>query len=164
MSCIYGFHQMGTEDQGWVAHFLIRALKDEPIVIYGDGKQVRDLLFVDDLVDAFLLAQGNIHSIAGEAFNIGGGLGNTISLVELLDMIAALNGSKPETHLMDWRCGDQRYYVSNTNKFKSATGWSPKVNAHEGVKRLFHWLSKSLPTDAPRVFSAREGGYAVLPH
>ena len=164
MSCIYGFHQMGTEDQGWVAHFLIRALKDESIMIYGDGKQVRDLLFVDDLVDAFLLAQGNIHSISGEAFNIGGGLGNTLSLIELLDMIAALNGSKPETQLMDWRCGDQRYYVSNTNKFKSATGWSPKVNAHEGVRKLLHWLRDSFPGDASHVLSAPEGGYAVLPH
>ncbi|MGN6848032.1 MAG: SDR family NAD(P)-dependent oxidoreductase, partial [Sphingomicrobium sp.] len=77
MSCIYGLHQMGTEDQGWVAHFLIRAIEGKPLVLYGDGLQVRDVLFVEDLVDAFLLAQSNIHTLSGQAFNIGGGLGNT---------------------------------------------------------------------------------------
>ena len=94
MSCIYGLHQMGTEDQGWVAHFLIRAIEGKPIILYGDGMQVRDVLFVDDLVDAFLLAQANIHTLSGQAFNIGGGLGNTISLIELLEMIGALHGRK----------------------------------------------------------------------
>src|SRR5207253_8024189 len=84
MSCIYGLHQMGTEDQGWVAHFLIRAIEGKPLILYGDGLQVRDILFADDLVDAFLLAQANIHTLSGQAFNIGGGLGNTISLIELL--------------------------------------------------------------------------------
>jgi CDP-paratose 2-epimerase len=96
MSCIYGLHQMGTEDQGWVAHFLIRAIEGKPIILYGDGLQVRDVLFVEDLVDAFLLAQQNVHTLSGQAFNIGGGLGNTISLVELLDMIGALHGQKPD--------------------------------------------------------------------
>ena len=126
MSCIYGPHQMGTEDQGWVAHFLIRAIQGEPITIYGDGLQVRDVLFAEDLVDAFLLAQANIHTLSGQAFNIGGGLGNTISLLELLDVIAALNGTRPDLRSKDWRPGDQRYYVSDTRRFKAATGWAPR--------------------------------------
>src|SRR5579871_497046 len=103
MSCIYGLHQMGNEDQGWVAHFLIQALEDKRIIVYGDGLQVRDILFADDLVDAFLLAQANIHTLSGEAFNIGGGLGNTISLVELLELIGAIRGEKPPTRSEDWR-------------------------------------------------------------
>jgi CDP-paratose 2-epimerase len=164
MSCIYGFHQKGTEDQGWVAHFLIRALAGKPIVIYGDGLQVRDLLFVDDLVDAFLLAHANIHTLSGQAFNIGGGLGNTISLVELLSMVAAIHGSKPKVHLESWRCADQRYYVSDTRRFKAATGWSPKVNVRQGVERLYRWLRESAGTAPPRALSATGGLHAVLPH
>src|SRR5579871_1834023 len=137
MSCIYGLHQMGNEDQGWVAHFLIQALEDKRIIVYGDGLQVRDILFADDLVDAFLLAQSNIHTLSGEAFNIGGGLGNTISLLELLDIIAAIGGSRPDVTFEPWRCADQRYYVSDTRKFKAATGWSPKVNTRQGIERLY---------------------------
>src|SRR5881227_673504 len=92
MSCIYGLHQLGTEDQGWVAHFLIQALANSPLTIYGDGRQVRDILFVEDLVDAFLLAHQNIDALAGQAFNIGGGAGNTVSLLELLALITELQG------------------------------------------------------------------------
>lgn len=151
MSCIYGPHQMGTEDQGWVAHFLLRTLEQKPILIFGDGKQVRDLLFVEDLVDAFLLAQANIHTLSGQAFNIGGGLGNTISLVELLDLIGGLHGERPRIHLEKWRPGDQRYYVSDTHKFKAATGWAPKVSVRHGVERLYMWLleSRGLTTRTP---------------
>jgi CDP-paratose 2-epimerase len=163
MSCIYGPHQMGNEDQGWVAHFLIRAIEEKPIVIFGDGLQVRDLLFVEDLVDAFLLAQANSHTLSGQAFNIGGGLGNTIGLLELLDLIGTLHGEKPHTRMKDWRPGDQRYYVSDTRKFKAATGWAPKVSVREGVERLYEWLiaSRGLAIP-PRVV---EGGFhAVLAH
>ena len=95
MSCIYGPHQFGTEDQGWVAHFLIRALEGKPITLYGDGKQVRDILFVEDLVDAFLLASRNAGRLAGRAFNIGGGARNAISLLELLGLIEAMHGERP---------------------------------------------------------------------
>jgi CDP-paratose 2-epimerase len=154
MSCIYGLHQMGNEDQGWVAHFLIRAIEGEPLTIYGDGLQVRDILFAEDLVDAFLLAQANIHTLAGKAFNIGGGLGNTISLVELLEIIAALHGEKPRLRRMDWRPGDQRYYVSDTRRFKAATGWAPKVNARQGVERLYQWLRESRGLPAPQLMMA----------
>jgi CDP-paratose 2-epimerase len=143
MSCIYGLHQMGTEDQGWVAHFLIRAIEGKPIYLYGDGMQVRDLLFVDDLVDAFLLAQANMHTLSGHAFNVGGGLGNTISLKELLEMIGTIAGEKPQVRFRDWRAGDQRYYVSDTRKIQAATGWAPKVSVRDGVEKLYRWLLES---------------------
>jgi CDP-paratose 2-epimerase len=164
MSCIYGLHQMGTEDQGWVAHFLIRAIGGKPLVIYGDGMQVRDILFAEDLVDAFLLAQSNIHTLSGEAFNIGGGLGNTISLLELLDVIGEIHGSRPDVNMEDWRCADQRYYVSDTRKFKAATGWSPKVNARQGIERLYRWLADRRRSSPGRTLAADGNVYAVLPH
>lgn len=142
MSCIYGPHQFGTEDQGWVAHFLIRALHDESITLYGDGRQVRDILFVDDLVDAFLLAQANMERVSGHAFNIGGGPERTIALLELLDMIRRIQGRPSKIFFDTLRTGDQRYYVSNTSKFRSATGWNPRVNPAEGVRRLYQWLQE----------------------
>ncbi len=164
MSCIYGLRQMGTEDQGWVAHFLIRAIEGRPITIYGDGMQVRDVLFIEDLVDAFLLAQANAYTLAGQAFNIGGGLGNTISLLELLDLIAALHGEKPKIRLRDWRPGDQRYYVSDTRKFKLATGWAPKVNVRQGVERLYQWLLESRGLPVPHALTVSGGFHALLAH
>ena len=106
MSCIYGPHQFGTEDQGWVAHFLIRAIEGQPISLYGDGMQVRDILFVEDLVDAFLLAQENIHALSGQAFNIGGGIDNTTSLVEFIELIGEIHGKKPPVDFDTWRPGD----------------------------------------------------------
>lgn len=145
MSCIYGPHQFGTEDQGWVAHFLIRALEGRPIGIYGTGMQVRDLLFVEDLVEALLLAQEHIDEISGSAFNMGGGPENTVSLLELIDLIGEIHGSKPETRFEDWRVADQRYYVSDTMKFHAQTGWSPQVGVREGVMRLYQWLAESRP-------------------
>ncbi len=164
MSCIYGPHQMGNEDQGWVAHFLIRAIEGEPIILYGDGMQVRDLLFVEDLVDAFLLAHSNIHTLSGQAFNIGGGLGNTISLLELLELIGRLQGARQAVQMKEWRPGDQRYYVSDTRKFKSATGWAPKINAQEGIERLLHWLLESRGLPAPRPIASKEGLRALFAH
>jgi CDP-paratose 2-epimerase len=143
MSCIYGPHQMGTEDQGWIAHFLMRAMGGEAIVICGDGMQVRDVLFVEDLVEAFLLAQGSIRRLAGQAFNMGGGMGNTVSLIELLKLIEGREGRKPVVEMSDWRAGDQRYYVSDTRKFEKATGWAARVGVREGVGRLHEWLKES---------------------
>ncbi|HET8551135.1 MAG TPA: NAD-dependent epimerase/dehydratase family protein [Gammaproteobacteria bacterium] len=140
MSCIYGPHQFGTEDQGWVAHFLIRARDGQPITIYGDGKQVRDVLFVDDLVAAFLFAEARIHDLAGSAFNIGGGVRNAISLLELLDLIGELDGGKPKLSFAGWRTGDQPYYVSDTARFSAATGWRPRVGYRDGIARLHAWL------------------------
>ena len=140
MSCIYGPHQYGNEDQGWVAHFVIRSISGKPITIYGDGMQVRDILFVDDLINAFLLAQQNMKRLAGGAYNIGGGPTNSISLLELLDLIAELHGGDVSVHFENWRAADQRYYVANTSKFGGLTGWKPQVGVHEGVRRLYKWL------------------------
>ena len=140
MSCIYGPHQMGNEDQGWVAHFLIRALMEQPIVLYGDGMQVRDILFVDDLVEAFLLARAAMAKIAGQAFNIGGGPDQAMSLLALIDLIGRLHGKRPDHEFQEWRPGDQRYYVSNTQKFRSATGWAPKNDPRVGTEKLYRWL------------------------
>jgi CDP-paratose 2-epimerase len=122
------------------------------------------VLFVEDLVDAFLLAQANIHTLSGQAFNIGGGLGNTISLIELLDTIAALHGAKPDVRMKDWRPGDQRYYVSDTRRFKAATGWAPKVNVRSGVERLYQWLLESRGLAAPQLVAASGGFHAVFTH
>lgn len=140
MSCIYGPHQFGNEDQGWVAHFLIRAMLDETITLYGDGRQVRDVLFVGDLVEAMLLCQQHMPQLSGRAFNIGGGTGNTVSLRELLAMIGQLRGSKPSVRYAPWRVGDQRYYVSDTRAFAAATGWRPQMGIEAGVQRLHEWL------------------------
>ncbi len=140
MSCLYGPRQFGTEDQGWVAHFLIQALAGRPITIFGDGRQVRDLLFVDDVVDAFLLAQTHMPAIAGGAFNIGGGPGNTVSLLDLLDLIAAAERRRPDRAFAPWRPGDQPWYVSDIRRFQAATGWRPTVPVPAGVQRLAAWL------------------------
>lgn len=141
MSCIYGPHQFGTEDQGWVAHFIIQALKRSPLTLYGDGMQVRDVLFVEDLVDAMMRAHDWIDEIKGEAFNIGGGRSSTVSLLELIDLIGDLLGRRPAYQLEPWRTADQRYYVSDTSKFQRATGWSPRVSVSEGLQRLAAWLA-----------------------
>ncbi len=150
MSCIYGPRQFGTEDQGWVAHFLIRALKGQPITLYGDGRQVRDILFVEDLVRALRLAQACMERVSGEAFNIGGGPARAVSLLEVLDAIGALVGHRPEVSFEAWRTGDQRYYVSDTRKFQAATGWAPRVEVREGIARLHAWLEEMLEEPAPR--------------
>ncbi|HVY47510.1 MAG TPA: SDR family NAD(P)-dependent oxidoreductase [Minicystis sp.] len=158
MSCIYGPRQFGTEDQGWVAHFAIRALQGRPIAIYGDGKQVRDVLFVDDLVDAFLAARRDAAVLSGRAFNIGGGPENTLSLVELLELLGELRGARPATTFEPWRPGDQRYYVSDVTAFSAATGWRPRVGVQEGVRRLHQWLEDALsrPEHAPAFAGAAE--------
>ncbi|MEZ4732812.1 MAG: GDP-mannose 4,6-dehydratase [Caldilineaceae bacterium] len=142
MSCIYGPRQFGTEDQGWVAHFLRRALAGQAITIYGDGKQVRDILFVDDLINALLLAQTHIHKIAGEAFNIGGGPRNAISLLQLLELMQSLQDTPVRYTFEEWRPGDQRYYVSDTSKFQQMTGWRPRVEVQEGLQRLYRWIGE----------------------
>jgi CDP-paratose 2-epimerase len=140
MSCIYGPRQRGTEDQGWVAHFAIQALAGRPITIYGDGRQVRDVLFVDDLVDAFLRAVDQIDHTRGRAFNIGGGPASTLSLLELLAMLEQLTGAPVDIRHAEWRAGDQRYYVSNPAAFGEATGWRPQVSPRAGVEALHGWL------------------------
>ncbi len=151
MSCIYGPHQFGTEDQGWVAHFMIRAMENRPIAVYGDGYQVRDVLFVDDLVDAFLLARENMDGIAGRAFNIGGGPGNQTSVVEMIRLVSEVCGYDPQVMFSKWRTGDQKYYVSDTARFSKSTGWSPKVDISEGMRRLYEWLLRERENEAPKL-------------
>lgn len=146
MSCIYGEHQFGTEDQGWVAHFLIQALNGSPITVYGDGMQVRDILFADDLVNAMLLARDNMDKIAGRSFNIGGGPSNSVSLLELIDLISDLRGEICDVNFDDWRSADQRYYVSDCRRFQKATGWQPEYDVRSGVKKLYRWLLSSRHT------------------
>jgi CDP-paratose 2-epimerase len=143
MSCIYGPYQLGTEDQGWVAHFLIQGLKGQPITVYGDGKQVRDILFVEDLVSALLMAQGKMDRICGQAFNIGGGPENTVSLLELLDLMGKLEVPAPQVGFGPVRQGDQRYYVSDCHRFTAATGWMPTVGVPDGVRDLLRWLGQT---------------------
>lgn len=155
MSCIYGPHQFGTEDQGWVAHFVIQALKRRPLTLYGDGLQVRDILYVDDLADAMLAAHDAIESASGKAFNIGGGPANTVSLLELLDLIAELLGERPAYTIEPWRPADQRYYVSDTSKFQELSGWAPRVGVRDGVMRLAAWLLDSAQASSPALVGGK---------
>jgi CDP-paratose 2-epimerase len=142
-SCIYGYRQFGVEDQGWVAWFAISALRGRPMRVYGDGKQVRDVLFASDLVDALLTAWAHADRLRGKAFNIGGGPRNTTSLFELIQLITALHGVRPTLEHGGWRTGDQRYDVSDIRAFKAATGWSPQVGVQAGVTRLYRWLAEN---------------------
>ena len=144
MSCIYGPRQQGTEDQGWIAHFLIRAIDGAPITIYGDGRQVRDVLYVEDLIDALVRAWTRIEVVRGHAYNIGGGPRCTLSLLELIDLIEQLRGARPEVRFEPWREGDQRYYVSDTRAFTAATGWQPRIAPRAGVEVLHGWLVERL--------------------
>ncbi len=167
MSCIYGPHQFGTEDQGWVAHFLIQAIEDRALTLYGDGRQVRDVLFVDDLMDAFLLAQERMGGLSGQAFNMGGGPSNTTSLLELLDVIGELHVQRPSLKFGDWRPGDQRYYVSDPRRFQALTGWRPRVGVREGVRRLYEWLLRqrkpaavAVPSDFGAALGSNGNGHA----
>ncbi|WP_375397992.1 NAD-dependent epimerase/dehydratase family protein [uncultured Sphingomonas sp.] len=151
MSCIYGQRQMGTEDQGWVAHFLIRALEGKPITLYGDGHQVRDILDVSDAVGAYLEAWRRIDRIKGRAFNLGGGPANAVSLRMLLDHIGRLIGHSVDVSFADWRAGDQRYFVADTRAAEAALGLGPKMAWREGVAKLAAWLAgeRGLRIDAP---------------
>jgi CDP-paratose 2-epimerase len=141
MSCIYGQRQMGTEDQGWLAHFAIRALTGEPIMIYGDGCQVRDALDVSDACAAYLGAWRDIEHVAGRAFNLGGGPRNAISLRQLIRHLEALIGRPVRTEHHDWRAGDQKYYVSDTRAVTAALGLRTPVPWEKGVANLLAWLA-----------------------
>lgn len=139
MSCIYGPHQLGSEDQGWVAHFVRQAMKGEPITIYGDGKQVRDLLFVTDLVRAMRLAQERMDLAAGQAFNLGGGPRNGTSLLELIAELQHLTGNDLEIEWGPERLGDQKWYVADTSKIRKMLGWNPEVGIRNGLRALHDW-------------------------
>ncbi|HJX39305.1 MAG TPA: SDR family NAD(P)-dependent oxidoreductase [Anaerolineae bacterium] len=141
MSCIYGPRQFGVEDQGWVAHFLIASVLGRPITIYGDGKQVRDVLYVDDLVAALESATERIEVTSGQIYNMGGGPENTMSVwTEFHALLKELLGHEVAVSYADWRPGDQLVYVSDTSKAGRELGWSPRVPVREGIERLFRWV------------------------
>ena len=161
MSCVYGPRQMGTEDQGWVAHFLIRALEGQPITLYGDGRQVRDILQVGDVVDAYMAAWRSIDAVSGRAFNLGGGPDNAVSLRELLDYIGELVGRPVQVDYADWRQGDQRYFVADMRAATEALGLKPRTGWREGVAGLADWLAEhrglrrnARPSETPRLHAA----------
>lgn len=141
-SCIYGPRQMGVEDQGWVAWFIIALLTGRPITIYGDGKQVRDLLYIDDLLDAFERAVERIETARGQIYNMGGGVANAISVWWEFKPIVeqALGRAVPEPLFAPWRPGDQPVFIANTAKAKRELGWSPQVPVADGIQRLTEWV------------------------
>ena len=149
MSCIYGQRQMGTEDQGWVAHFLIRALEGRPITLYGDGHQVRDILDVSNAVEAYIAAWHRIDRVRGRAFNLGGGPGNAVSLRQLIAHIGDLVGQDVAVQYADWRAGDQRYFVADTRAADAALGLGAKVDWREGVADLARWLAAERRLNLP---------------
>jgi CDP-paratose 2-epimerase len=140
-SCIYGTRQFGIEDQGWVAWFLIAAVTGRPITIYGDGRQVRDVLWVDDLLDLYQAAIDHLDVAAGQVYNVGGGPDNVLAVwSELGPMLEALVGHKIEVAQTDWRPGDQRIFVADIRKAERELGWRPRVGKLEGVRRLYDWV------------------------
>lgn len=141
MSCIYGPRQFGNEDQGWLAHFVLSGLTSRPITIYGDGKQVRDVLFVDDLVDAYEAYVSHSRQLGGRVFNIGGGPEFTLSLLELVALLEGLLHRKLVLSFSGWRPADQRVYVSDNHRLHSDLGWTPKVAPKDGVHRMVEWAS-----------------------
>ena len=144
MSCIYGPRQFGNEDQGWLAHFIISAGTGAPITIYGDGKQVRDVLFVEDLVRALRGAVDKISVTAGKVYNIGGGPANTLSVwQEFGQLLAELNGEAVRVSYRDWRPGDQPCYVSDIRNVGRDLGWTPEVDKRAGIRRLWEWVSSN---------------------
>ncbi|ACA16540.1 NAD-dependent epimerase/dehydratase [Methylobacterium sp. 4-46] len=154
MSCIYGPRQMGTEDQGWVAHFLIRALEGQPIAIYGDGCQVRDILHVADAVAAYRAALARIDLVSGRAYNLGGGPANAVSLRQVLAAIRDIVGRPLDLSFHDWRAGDQRYYVSDTRRAGADLDLAAPIPWRRGLADLARWLAEArglaLPESAPR--------------
>jgi CDP-paratose 2-epimerase len=151
MSCIYGERQMGTEDQGWVAHFLIRALEGRPITLYGDGQQVRDVLHVGDAVAAYLAAWRNIDRVKGRVFNLGGGPDNAVSLRRLLNHVSRVVGRNIDLSCEDWRPGDQRWFVADTRAIDAELKLPAKLGWRAGVQRLTEWLAaeRGFETAAP---------------
>lgn len=142
-SCIYGPHQFGVEDQGWVAWFIIAILFNKPLTIYGDGKQVRDILFVDDLNDAFWLAIKNIKKTAGQIYNIGGGPKNQLSLLELIGLLEKFLDKKIEYKFNQWRPGDQPIFVCDIRKAKKDFGWQSKTSVNQGIEKLIIWVDQN---------------------
>lgn len=141
-SCIYGPRQMGVEDQGWVAHFAICANRGKPITIYGDGKQVRDILYVDDLIEAYLKGVERISKVAGEIYNIGGGVRNALSLLEYIEFLESRTRKKLKIQYGTFRPGDQKIFISNNKKAEKELGWKPHTSYKEGMHHLLEWIKQ----------------------
>jgi CDP-paratose 2-epimerase len=142
MSCTYGTRQFGFEDQGWLAHFIISSVTNRPITIYGDGKQVRDVLYVEDLIHAFDLFVKS--DLASGLFNIGGGPENTLSLLEFLKIVETKTGKKFKMNFDKWRPSDQKVYISDISKIKKILGWSPKISIDEGIDKVLAWTKENI--------------------
>lgn len=147
MSCIYGPRQMGTEDQGWLAHFLISILDGRPISIYGDGRQVRDVLFVDDAVAAYVRAWQSIGDVSGRAFNLGGGPANAVNLLEVLAEMEVATRRRAKVTFNGWRPGDQRYFVADSRRAQAALGLDTFVGWRDGLGRLTRWMRAHRTTE-----------------
>jgi CDP-paratose 2-epimerase len=142
MSCIYAPRQFGIEDQGWIAHFVLSVLRGEPITIYGDGKQVRDVLHVSDLIqayDAFLQTPSDNECV----FNIGGGANHTTSLLELLSLLKSEIGDLPDITFADWREGDQKVYCSDISRLSDSMSWSPEIDFEVGISQFVDWAKST---------------------
>jgi CDP-paratose 2-epimerase len=142
-SCIYGPRQFGVEDQGWVAWFAIASMLGRDITIFGDGKQVRDVLHVDDLLHAYEAVIRAPEKIAAEAFNVGGGPGQVLSLLDLLDLIERRLGRKVPVKWDDWRPGDQQVYISDIRKLDRLRGWKPEISVGAGITQLIDWVAQN---------------------
>ena len=143
-SCIYGKRQFGIEDQGWVAWFVIAAVIGKPITIYGDGKQVRDLLFIEDLMNAYDLVIERKESTKSQIFNIGGGIENSVSIWrEFGPILEKIHGEDIPVKIEEWRPGDQKIYISDISKVKNYLGWSPKISVEKGLSLLYHWVAEN---------------------
>ena len=143
-SCIYGPHQIGVEDQGWVAYFAKQFLFKKALTIFGDGYQIRDLLYVEDLINVYELAINNIKKVKGQTFNIGGGIKNAYSLLQVIDILENNFGYKIKIGFDKVRLGDQKYFVSKNEKIKKTLGWSPKIDFKNGIKNMINWQKNNL--------------------
>ncbi len=142
-SGIYGPHQFGIEEQGWLAWFCNALLFGKPVTIFGDGKQVRDVLYIEDLISAYRLAFKNIKKTRGKAYNVGGGLKFSLSIWELFEILEKLTGKKFNYKFGPWRPGDQKIYISDIRRAKKEFGFKPKISPQEGVKKLYNWISQN---------------------
>lgn len=150
LGSVYGPYQYANEDQGWLTHFLLKARRNEPINIFGDGRQVRDVLWIDDLVEAFEMALKHAMRLGGHTFNVGGGPLNTVSLLEALDHLESAGLPRPLAVHDDWRRFDPKFYVSDIRRFREATGWTPHTTVRDGIGRLVKWVKENSELYEPR--------------
>jgi len=143
MSCIAGPRQFGNEDQGWIAHFLYSALEDRPVTIYGDGRQVRDVLYVEDLVRAFEAVRSRMEKTSGEVYNLGGGVDNSTSILEIIELIEKVTGKKLHYEVERIRAGDQLFYVTDFGTLHRDTGWQPRVNVRQTLENMYDWWKRN---------------------